>query len=181
MCPPVGSRAPYKTALHKSTYSDSFISLFTQIAGIPSAVPSAVEGQADAEAPRGALRSLCPALGAGDHATCKTKHDRCRRAGVPGPWGNPSPGEGSARSAKGAPSSEVGLLKTVWNWMERRVREGQLQGLAKGHARESAGKVLHREVSTHGRQLPEELRDTCISGSLNPSLGLNGKNKKRKC
>ena len=84
--------------------------------------------------------------------TCKTKHDRCRRARVLGPWGDPSPGEGSARSATGAPSSEVGLLETVWDWMERRVREGQLRGLAKGHARESAGEVLHREVSTHGRQ-----------------------------
>ena len=67
MRPPVGLLAPYKAALYKSAYSDSFISLFPQTAGIPSTVQSAVEDQADAEAPRGVLRSLCPGLGAGDH------------------------------------------------------------------------------------------------------------------
>ena len=96
----------------------------------------------------------------------------CRKSWGARLVGESNPGEGSASSVKSAPSSEVGLLETVWDWMERRVREGQLQSLAKGQARESARKVLHCEVCTHGRQLPEELRDVCISGPLNPSLGL---------
>lgn len=43
--------------------------------------------------------------------------------------------------------------------MERRVREGHLQGLTKDHAVENARKFLHCEVCTRGRQLCEELRD----------------------
>lgn len=59
-----------------------------------------------------------------------------------GSRGNPTlVRDGSASSVKGEPSSEAGLLETVWDGMERRVREGQLQGLAKGQARESARKL----------------------------------------